>query len=149
MATHQDAEKIYNLLLPFTQKNILLPRSREKIVSDLPLTWVVEDTNKLLATTCLIKYEEDLYEIRAFAVSLDYQKSGIGKKLMEYVLTDFKKQMNKPNIRVFAFTYVPEFFMKIGMTRVEKDNFSKKIFDDCQYCFKINDCREVAMQRVL
>jgi len=149
MANDQDVEKIFNLISPFSKKNILLPRSKEGIIADLPLTWVVADNNKLLATACLIEYQEDLYEIRAFAVDLHYQRSGIGKKLIEFILTDFKKQNTRSDIRIFAFTYVPEFFMKLGMLPVEKDKFPKKIFDDCQYCFKINDCHEVAMQRNL
>ena len=47
--------------------------------------------------------------------------------------------------RVFALTYKPDFFEKLGFVRVDKSQLPHKIWTDCLKCSKFPDCDEVAL----
>ena len=51
--------------------------------------------------------------------------------------------------RLFAFTYVQEFFEKVGFRVVEHGRLPHKVFNDCLHCPKFTACDEIAMERVL
>ena len=50
---------------------------------------------------------------------------------------------------VFAFTYVVEFFGKVGFQPVERGMLPLKAWKDCLRCPKFQACDEVAVLRVL
>ena len=50
---------------------------------------------------------------------------------------------------VFAFTYVPEFFAKVGFGEVERGELPLKAWKDCLRCPKFHSCDEIAVLRVL
>ena len=50
---------------------------------------------------------------------------------------------------VFAFTYVADFFRKVGFEEVERGALPLKAWKDCLRCPKFQCCDEVAMLRVL
>jgi amino-acid N-acetyltransferase len=47
--------------------------------------------------------------------------------------------------RVFALTYRPGFFEKLGFVQVDKSELPQKIWTDCLKCSKFPDCDEVAL----
>jgi len=47
--------------------------------------------------------------------------------------------------RVFALTYLPEFFDKFGFRVVDKDELPHKVWADCIKCPKFPNCDEVAV----
>ena len=51
--------------------------------------------------------------------------------------------------RVFALTYEPEFFEKLGFERVDKAVLPHKIWTDCVKCVKFPDCDEIALVKEL
>jgi len=50
---------------------------------------------------------------------------------------------------VFAFTYVVEFFRKLGFETLERGALPLKAWRDCLRCPKFQSCDEVAVLRVL
>jgi hypothetical protein len=50
---------------------------------------------------------------------------------------------------VFAFTYVPGFFAKVGFNEVERGELPLKAWKDCLRCPKFHACDEIAVLREL
>ena len=50
---------------------------------------------------------------------------------------------------VFAFTYVDEFFRKVGFHVVERGVLPLKAWKDCLRCSKFQACDEIAVLRIL
>jgi len=50
---------------------------------------------------------------------------------------------------VFAFTYVPDFFRKMGFQEVERGELPLKAWKDCLRCPKFQCCDEIAMVQIL
>lgn len=115
----------------------------------MPFTWVYRQNNQVIASVSLIFFKPDLCEVRALAVHPQYQKQKIGKKLIGEVLHFLKNEYPVKPIRVFALTYVPEFFQKFGFQITKKENFPDKIYEVCQFCLKKEDCREIALELII
>jgi amino-acid N-acetyltransferase len=47
--------------------------------------------------------------------------------------------------RLFALTYKPIFFGKLGFVEIEKSQLPHKIWGDCIKCAKFPECDEIAM----
>ena len=85
---------------------------------------------------------EDLAEIKSLAVDSKRCGKGIGKKLLEECLKDAKKLKVR---KVFALTYIPEFFEAFGFSIVDKKELPHKIWSECIRCMYFPNCKEIAM----
>ena len=47
--------------------------------------------------------------------------------------------------QVFALTYKPEFFSRLGFNEIDKSKLPHKIWGDCIKCSKFPECDETAM----
>jgi amino-acid N-acetyltransferase len=74
------------------------------------------------------------------------QNKGIGARLVKACLQESRLLGVK---RVFALTYEPEFFEKLGFQRVDKAALPHKIWTDCLKCAKFPDCDEIALVKGL
>jgi amino-acid N-acetyltransferase len=50
---------------------------------------------------------------------------------------------------IFAFTYVPDFFRKVGFREVERGELPLKVWKDCVRCPKFSCCDEIAVVKAL
>jgi hypothetical protein len=50
---------------------------------------------------------------------------------------------------LFAFTYVPDFFLKLAFVEVDRHLLPSKVWKDCLRCPKLQCCDEIAMQKLL
>ncbi len=50
---------------------------------------------------------------------------------------------------IFAFTYVPEFFGKLGFQEIERGELPLKAWKDCLRCPKFQNCDEIAVLKRL
>jgi amino-acid N-acetyltransferase len=50
---------------------------------------------------------------------------------------------------IFAFTYVPGFFEKLGFSEVERGELPLKAWKDCLRCPKFQNCDEIAVLKRL
>jgi len=50
---------------------------------------------------------------------------------------------------IFALTYQPGFFQKMGFRRIAHSKLPHKIWAECIHCPKFPDCKEVALLKKL
>lgn len=141
-----DAKKIQNLAKIFSDKEEMLPRSLISIYENIRDFFVYEDNEKIIGVCALHVCWEDLAEIRTLAVLSDYQKKGIGKKLIEECLEEANKLEIK---KVFTLTYKPDFFKKFNFKDIDKNELPHKVWQDCLNCPKFPDCDEKALKIIL
>ena len=146
-ATLREVRPIQNLLGYYADKGLLLPRPLSELYDHLRDYFVMVDNNKgdsLIAVCALGICWENLAEIRSLAVAEDHQRKGLGFKLVNRCLEDAG---SLGLTRVFAFTYVPDFFSRIGFEEVDKSTLPHKVWADCWKCPKYPDCDETAMMK--
>jgi amino-acid N-acetyltransferase len=136
----KDATEIFKILQHFALKEVLLPRSLNSIYENIRDFFVCEVDGKIVGVGSLHIYWEDLAEIKSLAVKEEYQHLGIGRSIVQECLNEAKELGIK---KVFALTYVPEFFKKIGFEITDKSNFPQKVWTECIHCIKFNDCHEI------
>jgi amino-acid N-acetyltransferase len=91
-------------------------------------------------------YTPSIGEIRSLAVAEDAKTHGIGRRLIEALV---RESSNYSLDAVFAFTYVADFFRKMGFQEVERGELPLKAWKDCVRCPKFQCCDEIAVMRVL
>ena len=91
-------------------------------------------------------YSPTVAEIRSLAVAEDAKTKGVGRKLVAALITEAQAfELDA----VFAFTYVDQFFAKVGFHVVERGTLPLKAWKDCLRCPKFQACDEIAVLRVL
>ena len=134
------------LINHFAGNNEMLPRSLNAIYEDIRDFLVMEEGGQIVGCCALHITWNDLAEIRSLAVDSRIHKNGAGRRLVEACL-DEAKELGVP--KVFALTYVPGFFEKLGFARVDKGTLPQKIWSDCINCPKFPDCGEEAVAKDL
>ncbi|MCX7913223.1 MAG: N-acetyltransferase [Thermodesulfovibrionales bacterium] len=134
--------QIHRFINEFAKKETMLPRSLNELYESIREFFIYEE-NGIIKGVCSIKIVwEDLAEIRSLAVKEEYQGKGIGKALVKRCLNDVKNLGIK---RVFALTYQPDFFKKLGFKEIDKSKLPQKIWGDCLKCPKFPECDEYAV----
>ncbi|TAL22210.1 MAG: N-acetyltransferase [Nitrospirae bacterium] len=141
-AKTSDIKYIHRLVNEFAKKEKMLPRSLNDLYESIRDLFVYEDKGQIKGACALHIMWDDLAEIRSLAVSNDLQGKGIGKRLLTTCIKEAKGLGIK---RVFALTYQPEFFRKIGFTDIDKSKLPQKIWGDCLRCPKFPECDEDAV----
>jgi amino-acid N-acetyltransferase len=141
-----DVPEIHKLVNSFATKGDMLARPLSEIYENLRDFFVLKEDNKVVACVALHISWADLAELKALAVSEDYQKKGIGAELVKACLSE-AKDIEIPI--VFCLTYKDIFFEKQGFIRVDKMKLPKKVWTECFHCPKFPDCDEVAMYYIV
>jgi amino-acid N-acetyltransferase len=144
-AVVQDIKAIQKILNYYAKKDFLLPRSLSELYDHLRDYFVLENTDQkhLIRGVCGLGISwEDLAEIKSLAISEGHQYKGLGSQLVEMCLEEARSLGIK---KVFALTYLPNFFVKLGFREVEKSVLPNKIWADCLKCPKFPDCGEIAV----
>lgn len=137
-----DLKYIHKLINDFAKREEMLPRPLSELYESIRDFFICEEKGKIVGICALHVIWEDLAEVRSLAVDRGYQKIGIGKTLVKRCLKEAKELGLK---RVFALTYVPEFFRKLGFVDIDKSNLPQKIWGDCLRCHKFPECDEHAV----
>jgi len=138
-----DVKGIQQLIAEYARKGDMLPRSLADIYENLRDYFVFEEDGGELAGSAAIHIMwEDLAEVRSLAVREGKMRRGIGTQLVESCISE---AIVLGIDRVFALTYKPEFFEKLGFHVVDKAELPQKIWTDCLKCSKFPDCDEVAL----
>ena len=141
-----DARDIHRLLLNYARDGLVLPRSLAEIYESIRDFYVETDGERVVGTAALNICWEDLAEVRSLTVNAEYGGRGIGRSLVLACLDEARELGIR---RVFALTYQPEFFQKLGFSIIEKSELPQKIWGDCMKCAKFPECDEIAMSIVL
>src|SRR5205807_3351405 len=91
-------------------------------------------------------YSPTIAEIRSLAVHEHAKTHGVGRKLVAALAAEAERYELDA---VFAFTYVVEFFNKVGFHVVERGVLPLKAWKDCVRCPKFQACDEIAVLRIL
>jgi amino-acid N-acetyltransferase len=137
-----DLKQVHGLINDYARREQMIPRSLNELYETLR-DFVVCDAGGNISGVCALHIMwEDLAEIRSLAVDGKYQKIGIGRDLVRQCLKEAKTLGIK---KVFALTYHPEFFRKLGFKDIDKANLPQKIWGDCLKCHKFPECDENAV----
>jgi amino-acid N-acetyltransferase len=137
-----DVPQIQQLVNYFADKGLMLARPLSEIYEDIRDYFVIREADKIVACGALHVSWADLAEVKALAVAEEYQKKGLGGRIIEACLRE-AKTLGMPII--FTLTYSPEFFEKEGFSRVDKMKLPRKVWTECFHCPKFPDCDEVAL----
>ena len=139
-----DGPAIQLLLAHFASRGELLPRTLNEVYQHLRDFVVGEAEGRIVGVCALWLYWEDLAEVRSLAVEDSYAGRGLGKALVGACLAEAAELGIR---RVFALTYRPGFFERLGFRTLDKRELPQKIWKDCVRCAKFTCCDEVALIR--
>jgi len=145
-ATLADADPILELVNRLAQEQLMLPRSPSKVLEGIREYVIAEDESGFLGCGALHVTWFDLAEIRSLAVVPNSRKGGVGRAIVDRLTSD-AREIGVPML--FAFTYVPGFFEKLGFEVVQHGELPHKVFQDCLNCPKFMSCDEIAMAKQL
>lgn len=141
-ATIGDARAIHELLVYYSSRGNLLPRTHDNICRHIRDFMVLEQDGAILATGALEIMSEKLAEIRSLVVAPEQQRRGLGQQVASQLI---KVATHTGLQRVMALTYVPGFFTALGFKEVERETLPEKIWQVCVKCYKYNRCDEIAV----
>jgi len=145
-AAMRDIPPILELINGYAAKGIMLPRTEFEMSEAIRDFTVVTLGADLLGCGALHFYSPTLAEIRSLAVHENAKAHGVGRKLVEALVQEAQEYELDA---AFAFTYVVDFFNKVGFHVVERGVLPLKAWKDCLRCPKFQACDEVAVLRVL
>jgi amino-acid N-acetyltransferase len=137
-----DALQIHELINRYANKELMLPRPLLSIYENIRDFQVAVLNGRIVGCSGLHFTWEDMAEIRSLAVDAEAGRKGIGRALVEANIAEAREHNL---IQVYAFTYVTEFFSKLGFRVVAHESMPRKVWMDCVNCHKFNCCDEVAM----
>jgi amino-acid N-acetyltransferase len=145
-ASMQDIPALLDLINGYAAKGIMLPRTEFEMSENMRDFSVAYDGGKLVGCGALHFYSPIVGEVRSLAVAESHKTHGIGRLVVEALVYEARMY---GLAAVFAFTYVPGFFAKVGFNEVERGELPLKAWKDCLRCAKFNSCDEIAVLRVL
>jgi amino-acid N-acetyltransferase len=146
-ATARDVDQIKSLIERHAEEGKMLLRTVPEICASIRDFLVYEDGDRVLGCTALHVFTRDLAEIRSLAVDREARGSGAGRHLVEAALDEAGKLGLE---RVFALTFIPEFFVKCGFDRLaDKSILPHKVWTECIRCPFFPDCPEEAVMKEL
>lgn len=145
-AVMRDIPSILSLINGYAASGIMLPRTEFEMSEAIRDFTVVTRGDEFLGCGALHFYSPTFGEIRSLAVQEKAKTQGVGKRLVEALIHE--AQVYELDA-VFAFTYVVEFFNKLGFQEVDRGVLPLKAWKDCLRCPKFHACDEIAVLRVL
>ncbi|RMH62763.1 MAG: N-acetyltransferase [Zetaproteobacteria bacterium] len=145
-AKASDVPRIGELLAPAAAAKLILPRSDDELFQHLQEFLLAEYDGNAVGVVAMHIYGTNLGEVRSLVVDPQYRAHGVGRLLVE-ACERWAKGLGI--VRLFALTYVPEFFQALGYVRVSKESLPHKIWTVCVHCAKFAECDEVAVQKQL
>jgi amino-acid N-acetyltransferase len=141
-----DGPAVQKLVNDFASRGLMLGLSLSDYYENIRDFFVAEVDGRIVGTCALHVIWEDLAEVRSLAVDPGCRELGIGRKLVEHCLAEAGSLRL---LRVFALTYRPDFFSRLGFHPVEKAELPHKVWGHCTKCTKFPDCDEEAVTKIL
>jgi len=141
-----DVPQLLRLINGYAARGIMLPRTEFEISENLRDFSVIHSADRLAGCAALHFYTPTMAEIRSLAVDPDFQGGGAGRRLMEALEEEAQAFGLEA---VFAFTYIPHFFAKLGFVEIERGELPLKAWKDCLRCPKFQCCDEIAIIKQL
>lgn len=146
-ASMADIPAILALINGFAARGIMLPRTEFEMAENVRDFSVVQTEAGVFGCAALHFYTPKVAEVRSLAIRPELQGCGAGKALVESLEAEAQAFGVED---VFAFTYIPDFFQKLGFTTIDRGELPLKAWKDCLRCPKFQCCDEVAViKRIL
>ena len=145
-ANVRDVPRMLEIINAYAAAQEMLSRSPLSLYEGVRDFVVAVRNDELVGCGALHVVWGDMAEIRSIAVDPSEKGKGTGRLLAERLMKDAEHLLIP---RVFAFTYVPGFFEKLGFRVVDHAELPHKVFADCLNCPKFNACDEIAMLKEL
>jgi len=137
-----DVPAIHRLVNFFADRGEMLHRPLSEVYENLRDFFVIRKDEELAACVALHICWSDLAEIKSLAVREEDQDQGVGKTLAEACIEEAR---GLGIATLFALTYKPTFFEKLGFKRVDVQKLPRKVWGECQRCPKFPNCDETAL----
>jgi amino-acid N-acetyltransferase len=145
-ANVRDIAPMLRLINAYASERIMLPRTEFEMAENIRDFVVAFSGNTLAGCGALHFYSPSSAEIRSLAVDPARKSGGIGRAIVEAL----EKEARENELEsIFAFTYVPGFFRKLGFDEVERGELPLKAWKDCLKCPKFQCCDEIAMLKTM
>ncbi len=142
----KDIPNLLAVINSYAANGIMLPRTEFEMSENIRDFSVVYRDHVLLGCGALHFYTPTAAEVRSLAVLPEAKRLGIGRAVVDAL----EKEARENDLEaMFAFTYVPEFFAKLGFCPVERGELPLKVWKDCLRCPKFNHCDEAAVLKRL
>lgn len=141
-ATIADALRIHELINSFASQELMLPRQLLSIYENIRDFHVAVIDSRVVGCSGLHFTWGDMAEVRSLAVDPSAGRRGVGRALVEANVVEAREHNL---VQVYAFTYVKDFFLKLGFRVVAHESMPRKVWMDCVNCHKFNCCDEIAM----
>lgn len=141
-ASMADIPALLDLINGYAAKGIMLPRTEFEMSENIRDFSVLYSEGRLMACGALHFYTPTSGEIRSLAVHPDSKGQGYGRQIIEALEIEAE---DCGLHSVFAFTYVTDFFRKLGYVEVERGELPLKAWKDCLRCPKFHACDETAV----
>ena len=145
-ATMRDIPHVLALINAYAAGGIMLPRTEFEMSENIRDFSVAYDGETLAGCGALHFYTPTTAEVRSLAVLPALKQHGVGRAIVQAL--EAEAQENELEA-VFAFTYVPAFFKKLGFSEVERGELPLKAWKDCLRCPKFHNCDEIAVLKRL
>ena len=137
-----DVPAIHRLVNFFADRGEMLHRPLSEVYENLRDFFVIRKDEEVAACVALHICWSDLAEIKSLAVREEDQDQGVGKRLAEACIEEAR---GLGIATLFALTYKPTFFEKLGFKRVDVQELPRKVWGECQRCPKFPNCDETAL----
>lgn len=145
-ARMQDISAMARLINSYANNGIMLPRNELDLAEGVRDFTVAEIDGHLAGCAALHFYTPIAGEVRSLAVAPEHKGAGVGRLLVEAL----EREARECDLAtLFAFTYVPGFFVKLGFDQVDRSVLPLKAWKDCLSCPKFQNCDEIAMLKKL
>ena len=145
-ANVNDVKKMQSLINFYAKRDKMLPRSLNELYENIRDFFVYAEGGRIYGCCALHVDWENLAEIKSLAVAGAKTGRDIGSRLLRSCLQDARALRVK---KVFALTYIPEFFERFGFERISKRKLPHKIWTECVKCVYFPRCKEIAMMKEL
>jgi amino-acid N-acetyltransferase len=138
----QDAREIHDLVNLYAQRGAMLPRTMGEVYENIRDFFVLRSGGEFLGCVALHIVWSDLAEVKSLAVPENVQARGLGSLLVNATL-DEAREIGLD--RVFALTYRPTFFERLGFVQADVMTLPRKVWNECYRCPKFPSCNEIAL----
>jgi amino-acid N-acetyltransferase len=145
-ATLRDIPFLLKLINGYAAQQVMLPRNELEMAENIRDFLAAYDGERLVGCGALHFYTTRSAEVRSLAVTREDTSAGIGRRIVESLETEARENDLES---IFAFTYVPGFFSRLGFAEVDRGELPLKAWKDCLRCPKFQACDEIAMLKRL
>ncbi len=141
-----DIHALLAVINGYAAQGVMLPRTEFEMSENIRDFTVVHSGNRLVGCGALHFYTPTTAEVRSLAVDPHVKSHGFGRILLDALEAEAREHELHA---IFAFTYVPDFFRKMGFVEVDRGSLPLKAWKDCLRCPKFQCCDEIAVLKPL